>query len=79
MPTSQVKVSDATSHLLQVRQHVNPLKSQFQVPTQAPDWSEAYRDPSLPMHLDIGCGKGRFILELAAIKPDVNHFGADPS
>lgn len=44
------------------RQHVNPLADHFQVPTAAPDWTEIFADPKLPLHIDVGCGSGRFVL-----------------
>lgn len=50
------------------RQHVNPLARQYQLPTQLPPgWpTSAFTDPSLPLHLDIGCSKGGYLLDLAA-------------
>lgn len=52
------------------RQHVNPLARRFQMETELPEgWPRgAFDDPSLPLHLDIGCGKGGFLLELAATR-----------
>lgn len=44
------------------RQHVNPLADHFQVPTQAPDWTAIFENPTLPLHVDVGCGSGRFVL-----------------
>lgn len=44
------------------RQHVNPLADHFQIPTPAPDWSEVFEDPTLPLQIDVGCGSGRFVL-----------------
>jgi tRNA (guanine-N7-)-methyltransferase len=32
---------------------------------------------SLPLHLDIGCGKGGFLLELAAERPGKNYLGLE--
>jgi len=51
------------------RQHVNPLARRFQMPTELPDnWPRdgSFEDPTLPLHIDIGCGKGGFLLSLAA-------------
>lgn len=46
-----------------VRQHVNPLSAQLQIPTPAPlSWMEFFEDPTLPLHVDVGCGSGRFVL-----------------
>lgn len=50
---------------VRVRQHVNPLKKELQVPTEPPAWAEAYADPSRPLVLDVGCGYGRFLLALS--------------
>lgn len=50
---------------VRVRQHVNPLASQFQVATPPLPWSEVFEDPTLPLVVDIGCGSGRMIMLLA--------------
>uniref|UniRef100_A0A7S0PU57 tRNA (guanine(46)-N(7))-methyltransferase n=1 Tax=Asterionellopsis glacialis TaxID=33640 RepID=A0A7S0PU57_9STRA len=49
------------------RQHVNPLARKFQHPTVlSTNWPEdVYDDISLPLHMDIGCGKGGFLRDLA--------------
>ncbi|EFJ47757.1 hypothetical protein VOLCADRAFT_61222 [Volvox carteri f. nagariensis] len=62
-----------------VRQHVNPLRREFQQPTAAPDWSAVFSDPSLPLALDIGSGYGRFLLLLQRNNPDqqVNYLGLE--
>lgn len=33
---------------------------------------EQFVNPGAPLHLELGCGKGAFICELAALHPDVN-------
>ena len=33
---------------------------------------EAFPNPSAPLHLEIGCGKGAFICQLAQRNPDIN-------
>ena len=50
------------------RQHVNPLSTKFQSSCDLPPtWpAAAYQDCTKPLYLDIGCGKGGFLLELAA-------------
>lgn len=45
-----------------VRQHVNPLSRELQVPTPAPQWDKYFEDPTLPLQIDVGCGSGRFVL-----------------
>ncbi|MDD2240329.1 MAG: tRNA (guanosine(46)-N7)-methyltransferase TrmB [Kiritimatiellae bacterium] len=37
----------------------------------------AFPQPSQPLVVDLGCGKGRFLLAHAARYPDVNHLGID--
>jgi tRNA (guanine-N7-)-methyltransferase len=46
---------------------VNPLSEKYQRPTVlTEDWpSSSYTDLSKPLHLDIGCGKGGFLLDMA--------------
>ncbi|GLC42351.1 hypothetical protein PLESTM_001323900 [Pleodorina starrii] len=62
-----------------VRQHVNPLRREFQTPTSAPDWGAVFTDLSLPLALDIGSGYGRFLLLLQRNNPQqqVNYLGLE--
>ncbi len=60
-----------------VRQHVNPLSRFFQLPLELPPPQALFDDPGLPLHLDIGCARGRFLLALAAREPDRNHLGVE--
>lgn len=64
------------------RQHVNPLSKKFQEPAQLglsnflPD---VFTDPNKPLRIDIGCGKGGFILQVAeedTVK-DKNYLGVE--
>ncbi|GAB2292987.1 hypothetical protein Dimus_027210 [Dionaea muscipula] len=50
---------------VRTRQHVNPLRSAFLAPTEVPEWNNVFKDPTLPLVMDIGCGSGRFLLWLA--------------
>lgn len=43
----------------------------------APDWSKVYRDLSLPLHLDIGCGRGVFLMTMAQQEMDWNFLGLE--
>ncbi|KAJ1697652.1 hypothetical protein LUZ63_006164 [Rhynchospora breviuscula] len=54
---------------VRIRQHVNPLSSSFSVPVQPPDWKEIFKDCTLPLMVDIGCGSGRFLIWLAKNSP----------
>ena len=60
-----------------VRQHVNPLSRFFQLPLELPAPAELFADPQQPIHLDIGCARGRFLLALAQQQPAVNHLGVE--
>lgn len=39
-------------------------------------WSEQF-DNSRPIHLELGCGRGRFITELARKNPEINYIAMD--
>lgn len=62
-----------------VRQHVNPLAKKYQQPTYlSKEWpKDVLSDLSLPLHLDIGCGRGGFLLEMAQAKPQQNYLGLE--
>ena len=60
-----------------VRQHVNPLSRFFQLPLELPPPAALFHDPALPLHLDIGCARGRFLLGLAPLQPQRNHLGVE--
>ena len=60
-----------------VRQHVNPLSIKYASPVVAPDWQATFANPQLPLHLDIGCGKGDFLREMAAQVPGWNFLGLE--
>ena len=62
---------------VRVRQHVNPLCRKYQTPTPPPDWEKVYTNPTQPLHLDIGCARGRFVLKMAQLQPDWNFLGLE--
>ena len=63
--------------VVRVRQHVNPLSQKYQAPVAIPDWSQVYSNPQQPLHIDIGCGKGIFLLQMAQCQPDWNFLGLE--
>ncbi|MBW4524375.1 MAG: tRNA (guanosine(46)-N7)-methyltransferase TrmB [Phormidium tanganyikae FI6-MK23] len=63
--------------IVRVREHVNPLSRKYQTPTAPPDWSQVFADSSRPLHLDIGCGRGVFLLKMAEQEPDWNYLGLE--
>jgi tRNA (guanine-N7-)-methyltransferase len=60
-----------------LRQHVNPLSSFYQVERDLRSIAELFENPNLPLHLDIGCARGRFLLALAPQRPHRNHLGLE--
>lgn len=63
--------------VVRVRQHVNPLSQRYQQPTPAPVWDKIYADSAKPLHLDIGCARGHFLLAMAQKEPDWNFLGLE--
>ncbi|MDJ0734036.1 MAG: tRNA (guanosine(46)-N7)-methyltransferase TrmB [Nostocaceae cyanobacterium] len=62
---------------VRVRQHVNPLAKKYQTPVSSPDWEEIYTQPNQPLHLDIGCARGRFLLNMAQVEQQWNFLGLE--
>ena len=60
-----------------MRQHVNPLSRFFQLPLQLPAPKQLFERPEQPIHLDIGCARGRCLLGLAEQQPRWNHLGVE--
>eukprot|EP00527_Entomoneis_sp_CCMP2396_P003323 CAMPEP_0198143906 /NCGR_PEP_ID=MMETSP1443-20131203/11572_1 /TAXON_ID=186043 /ORGANISM="Entomoneis sp., Strain CCMP2396" /LENGTH=433 /DNA_ID=CAMNT_0043807211 /DNA_START=45 /DNA_END=1349 /DNA_ORIENTATION=- len=61
------------------RQHVNPLALQYQQGTILPDnWPGAVlENVHLPLHLDIGCSKGGFLIDLASHETQNRTYASD--
>ena len=62
---------------IRIRQHVNPLESKFQKPIPIPVWQEVYARSDRPIHLDIGCARGKFLLDMAQQYPETNFLGIE--
>jgi tRNA (guanine-N7-)-methyltransferase len=60
-----------------VRQHVNPLSRFFQQPHPLPPLQDLFPLPDRPLHLDIGCARGRFLLAMAPLHPERLHLGLE--
>ncbi|MDX2243036.1 MAG: tRNA (guanosine(46)-N7)-methyltransferase TrmB [Leptolyngbyaceae cyanobacterium bins.302] len=63
--------------LVRVREHVNPLSRKYQVAVAPPDWQALFTAVNQPLHLDIGCGRGKFLLEMAQQQPEWNYLGLE--
>jgi len=62
---------------VRVHQHVNPLSPYYRQPPEPLRLDEVFTKPKLPLHLDIGCARGRFILNLAEATADWNFLGVE--
>ncbi len=62
---------------IRIRQHVNPLRSKYRNPINLPNWEDIYQNPHLPLHLDIGCARGDFLLKMAQLQPETNFLGVE--
>ena len=60
-----------------MRQHVNPLSRFFQLHLELPEPAELFADGKLPIHLDIGSARGKFLLKIASIETDWNFLGVE--
>ena len=62
---------------VRVRQHVNPLSNKYQTAIPALDWPTILRQPEQPLHIDIGCAKGQFLMQMAEQQPNWNFLGLE--
>ncbi len=62
---------------VRVHQHVNPLSPYYKQEPASIALSSVFADPSHPVHLDIGCARGRFLLRMAEIEPAWNFLGIE--
>jgi tRNA (guanine-N7-)-methyltransferase len=62
---------------VRVHQHVNPLAPYYRQSVEAIDFKQVFANPELPLHLDIGCARGRFLLKMAQINPGQNFLGVE--
>lgn len=40
-------------------------------------WKDFFKDSNKPIHLELGCGKGQFIANMAASHPNINYIAID--
>ena len=60
-----------------MRQHVNPLSSNFNKIERIPSLSEMFANSKLNLHLDIGCASGEFLFDLALVNTSWNYLGIE--
>ena len=62
---------------VRVHQHVNPLAPYYRFTPKPLEIEKVFADPKLPLHLDIGAGRGRFLLKTAEIEKRQNYLGVE--
>ncbi len=62
---------------VRVHQHVNPLSPFYCLPPSPIQIESIFAAPNQPLHLDIGCARGRFLLKMAQILPQCNFLGVE--
>lgn len=45
--------------------------------TKRGKWKDSFKNPSLPLYLELGCGKGNFIAEMASRNKEINYIAID--
>ena len=67
-------LSTSPSSLKRFRQHVNPLSRIYRAPLAIPQWTQCFADTSLPIHLDIGCARGKYLMDVAMSQATERNF-----
>lgn len=63
---------------VRVHQHVNPLAKYYrEIPIEPLDLSKEFETSDQPIHIDVGCGRGRFLLRYAEQNPGTNFVGLE--
>ena len=60
-----------------MRQHVNPLSKIYNHVEPIPPLKSIFSDINKPLHLDIGCGSGSFLMKLAKNNNNWNYIGLE--
>ena len=60
-----------------MRQHVNPLSKNFHEIDPIPPLNEIFENPTIPLHLDIGCASGDFLSDIALKNKNWNYLGIE--
>ena len=60
-----------------MRQHVNPLSKIYNHVEPIPPLKSIFSDINKPLHLDIGCGSGSFLIKLAKNNNNWNYIGLE--
>ena len=60
-----------------MRQHVNPLSRHYNEIEKIPSLIEIFDNSVLPLHLDIGCAAGEYLINLALNNKNWNYIGIE--
>jgi len=60
-----------------MRQHVNPLSKVYNQVEPIPPLKDIFNDPTKPLHIDIGCGSAKFLIDLANYNKSWNYIGLE--
>jgi tRNA (guanine-N7-)-methyltransferase len=62
---------------VRVHQHVNPLAPFYGFKPKPIDLGIDFENPELPLHIDLGSARGRFLLKMARLDPSRNFLGVE--
>lgn len=62
---------------VRIHQHVNPLAPYYRFAPEPFEIEKVFANPDLPLHLDIGSARGRFLLKMAELEPETNFLGVE--
>jgi tRNA (guanine-N7-)-methyltransferase len=62
---------------VRVHQHVNPLAPYFRFTPTPLEIDRLFARPGLPLHLDVGSARGRFLLKMAELETNRNFLGVE--
>lgn len=62
---------------VRVHQHVNPLAPYYVFEPQPIELEKIFARFAQPLHLDIGCARGRFVLKMAQVEKNWNFLGVE--
>ena len=63
--------------MLSMRQHVNPLSNHYDKVISLPNLSKVFKNPYLPLHLDLGSAAGDFLFKLSLENKNWNYMGIE--
>ncbi|CAH0481149.1 unnamed protein product [Peronospora belbahrii] len=66
--------SNSPSGFKRFRQHVNPLSMVYRQPVEIPEWDKCFVNTLLPIHLDIGCARGKYLMDVATSQATERNF-----